>query len=86
MRVALPLAARLIERKPSDEGAPARSGFRFVLFAIAAGLLRLSQKARTKEVRAVQLPEPFRFLRIGWWIIHIIAIGLVFLLGRLSVR
>ncbi|MFA0766006.1 MAG: hypothetical protein BDTLLHRC_000959 [Candidatus Fervidibacter sp.] len=34
----------------------------------------------------MQLPEPFRFLRIGWWIIHIIAIGLVFWLGRLSAR
>ncbi len=34
----------------------------------------------------MQLPEPFRFLRIGWWIVHIIAIATVFWLGRLSAR
>jgi len=28
------------------------------------------------------LPEPFRFLRIGWWIVHIIGISLVFYLGH----
>jgi hypothetical protein len=34
-----------------------------------------------KEVRAMMLPEPFRFLRIGWWVVHIIGISLVFYLG-----
>ena len=29
------------------------------------------------------LPESFRFLRIGWWITHLIAIPLVFVLGGL---
>jgi hypothetical protein len=30
----------------------------------------------------MMLPEPFRFLRIGWWIVHIIGISLVFYLGH----
>ena len=30
----------------------------------------------------MQLPEAFRFMRIGWWIVHIIGITVVFLLGR----
>lgn len=30
----------------------------------------------------MQLPEPFRFMRIGWWIVHIVGITIVFLLGR----
>jgi len=34
-----------------------------------------------KEVRTMMLPEPFRFLRIGWWVVHIIGISLVFYLG-----
>ncbi len=32
----------------------------------------------------MMLPEPFRFMKIGWWIVHIIGITLVFLLGRWS--
>ena len=31
----------------------------------------------------MQLPESFRFLRLGWWIVHIIGIGVVFYLGTL---
>jgi len=33
-------------------------------------------------VRIIMLPEPFRFLRIGWWVVHIIGISLVFYLGH----
>jgi hypothetical protein len=33
------------------------------------------------EVKIMQLPESFRFLRIGWWVVHIIAISAVFFLG-----
>lgn len=33
----------------------------------------------------MQLPEAFRFMRIGWWIVHIVGIALVFMLGRWSV-
>lgn len=29
----------------------------------------------------MQLPESFRFLRIGWWIVHIIGISVVFYIG-----
>jgi len=27
------------------------------------------------------LPETFEFLRLGWWIVHIIAIAVVFMIG-----
>lgn len=27
------------------------------------------------------LPEAFEFLNVGWWILHLIAIPVVFLLG-----
>ncbi len=30
----------------------------------------------------MQLPESFRFMKAGWWIVHIIGIAVVFLLGR----
>lgn len=31
----------------------------------------------------MQLPEAFRFMRIGWWIVHIVGIAAVFYLGTL---
>ena len=30
---------------------------------------------------AVDLPESLRFLNVGWWIVHIIAILVVYLIG-----
>ncbi len=32
------------------------------------------------------LPESFRFLNVGWWIVHLIAIPLVFLIGWFLAR
>lgn len=29
----------------------------------------------------MNLPEPFRFMKLGWWIVHIVGIALVFYLG-----
>ncbi len=31
----------------------------------------------------MKLPETFRFMRLGWWIVHIVGISLVFYLGTL---
>ena len=28
------------------------------------------------------LPESMRFLKIGWWVVHVIGISLVFYLGH----
>lgn len=30
---------------------------------------------------AVVLPEAFEFLNIGWWVLHLVAIPLVFFIG-----
>lgn len=32
------------------------------------------------------LPQTFRFLYLGWWIVHLVAIPLVFVLGFLVGR
>jgi hypothetical protein len=33
------------------------------------------------EMLAVVVPEPIQFLNWGWWIIHVVAIVVVFLVG-----
>jgi len=34
----------------------------------------------------MNLPEPLRFLNWGWWIVHVIAIPLVFYIGYAVAR
>lgn len=31
----------------------------------------------------MNLPEPFRFLKIGWWVVHLVGISVVFYVGYL---
>ena len=37
---------------------------------------------RKKVIRLVDLPKAFRFLGAGWFVVHVIAIALVFYLGH----
>ena len=38
------------------------------------------------EMLAMNLPEPLQFLNRGWWITHLVAIPVVFLLGMASCK
>ncbi len=44
----------------------------------------------TEVIAQVELPETLRFLNLGWWILHIIAIivvgGIGFIIGKNSAK